>query len=60
MKRLPFDRKDNACTALRRKMIADTGGLIDWMVEIIIATTIIMTPIIVIASPQDGHHDLVS
>lgn len=43
--RLTFDRTDNACIALGRKII-NRGVLIDWMVEIIETTIIIMTTII--------------
>lgn len=44
--RLTFDRTDNACIALGRKIIVNRGVLIDLMVEIIETTIIIMTTII--------------
>lgn len=44
--RLTFDRTDNAYIALGRKIIVNRGVLIDWMVEIIETTIIIMTTII--------------
>lgn len=44
--RLTFDRTDNACIALGRKIIVDRGILIDLVVEIIETTIIIMTAII--------------